>query len=58
MEEVDENAGDALFEDAGQAKDKGITITVSVPKSYEDKVIDIEQAIDTTLLEWPGCTIK
>lgn len=58
MEEVDEDAVDALFEDAGQAKDKGITITVSVPKSYEDKVIDIEQAIDTTLMEWPGCTIK
>ena len=57
-ENVDMSAVDALFEDAGPVKEKGITITITVPKSYEDKVTDIEEAIDTTLEEWPGCEIK
>lgn len=56
--EVDMDAVDALFEDAGPGKEKGITITISVPKSYEDKLTDIEEAIDVTLEEFPGCTIK
>lgn len=56
--DVDMDAVDALFEDAGPGKDKGITITISVPKSYEDKLTDIEEAIDVTLEEFPGCTIK
>jgi hypothetical protein len=56
--DVDMDAVDALFEDAGPGKEKGITITISVPKSYEDKLTDIEEAIDVTLEEFPGCTIK
>jgi hypothetical protein len=52
------DAVDALFEDAGPGKEKGITITISVPKSYEDKLTDIEEAIDVTLEEFPGCSIK
>lgn len=56
--DVDMDAVDALFEDAGPGKEKGITITISVPKSYEDKLTDIEKAIDVTLEEFPGCTIK
>jgi hypothetical protein len=58
MDDVDMSAVDALFEEAGPGKEKGITITISVPKSYEDKLTDIEEAIDITLEEWPGCEIK
>lgn len=57
-EEVDMDAVNALFEDAGPGKEKEITITITVPKSYEDKVTDIEEAIDVTLEEWPGCAVK
>lgn len=57
-EEVDLDAVDALFEEAGQGKEKGITITISVPKSYEDKVEDIENALGVTLMEYPGCVVK
>lgn len=56
--DVDMDAVDALFEDAGPGKEKEITITITVPKLYEDKVTDIEEAIDVTLEEWPGCTVK
>ena len=58
MADVDLSAVDALFEEAGPGKEKAITITITVPKSYEDKVTDIEEAIDVTLEEWPGCAIK
>lgn len=58
MEDVDMDAVDALFEEAGPAKEKDITITVSVPKSYEDKVEDIENALGITLMEFPGCVVK
>ena len=58
MADVDLSAVDALFEEAGPGKEKAITITITVPKSYEDKVTDIEEAIDVTLEEWPGCAVK
>jgi hypothetical protein len=58
MADVDLSAVDALFEEAGPGKEKAITITITIPKSYEDKVTDIEEAIDVTLEEWPGCAIK
>ena len=57
--EVDEDALDALFEDhSGSMKDKDITFTVVIPKAYEDKQEDIERAVELTLMEWAGCSIK
>ena len=58
-EAVDEDALDALFEDhSGNMKDKDITFTVVIPKAYEDKQEDIERAVELTLMEWAGCSIK
>ena len=56
---VDEEALEALFEDhSGNMKDKDITFTVVIPKAYEDKQEDIERAVELTLMEWAGCSIK
>lgn len=56
---VDMDAVDALFEEAGASKkDKEITLTITIPKAYEDKQEDIAKAVEITLMEWAGCTIK
>ena len=55
---VDMDAVDALFENAGAAKEKDITLTITIPKLYEDNVEDIESAVKVTLEEWVGCTVK
>lgn len=49
---------DSLFEDAGKAKDKDFSITISIPKSYEGKLEDIKSSIELTLAEWAGCKVK
>lgn len=58
MGNVDMSAVDALFEEAGPSKEKDITLTITIPKLYEDNVEDIESAVKVTLEEWVGCTIK
>lgn len=55
---VDIDAVDALFESAGAAKEKDITLTITIPKLYEGNVEDIESAVKVTLEEWVGCTVK
>lgn len=58
-EEVDMEAVDALFEEAGASKkDKEITLTIVIPKAHEDKQTEIERAVEITLMEWAGCTIR
>jgi hypothetical protein len=49
---------DALFEEAGPGKEKDITLTITIPKLYEDNVEDIESAVKVTLEGWVGCTVK
>jgi hypothetical protein len=58
MADVDLSAVDALFEEAGPGKEKDITLTITIPKLYEDNVEDIESAVKVTLEEWVGCTVK
>lgn len=55
---VDMDAVEALFESSGTAKEKDITLTITIPKLYEDNVEDIESAVKVTLEEWVGCTVK
>ena len=56
---VDMDAVDALFEEAGASKkDKEITLTITIPKAYEDKQEDIAKAVEITLMEWAGCSVK
>lgn len=58
-ESVDMSAVDALFDEAhAKDKEKENTITIVIPKSYEDKEEDIIKALEITLMEWPGCSIK
>ena len=58
-EDVDMSAVDALFEESGaSSKDKEITLTIVIPKAYEDKQEDIAKAVEITLLEWAGCIVK
>ena len=55
---VDMKAVDALFEESKASKEKENTITIVIPKNYEDNEEDIIKALEITLMEWPGCTIK
>lgn len=56
---VDMAAVEALFEDSNKPKkEKELTLTITIPKLYEDSVEDIESAVKVTLEEWVGCTIK
>lgn len=48
---------DALFEDT-QGKEKPITISVVVPKEFEDTLEDIKKSITITLGEWKGCKVR
>lgn len=58
-ESVDMGAVDALFDsNHANKKEKENTITIVIPKSYEDKEEDIVKALEITLMEWPGCSIK
>ena len=58
-EPVNMEAVDALFEETGVSKkDKCLTISIMVPKQYEERVADIEDALNVTLEEWPGCEVK
>ena len=59
MGDVDLSAVDALFEEAHNAdKEKEITLTIIIPKIYEDNVEDIESAVKFTLEEWAGCSVR
>ena len=56
---VDMEAVDALFDpNHANKKEKENTITIVIPKSYEDNEEDIIKALEITLMEWPGCSIK
>ena len=56
---VDEGALDALFEDhSATHKEKEITLTISIPKDLEDKQEDIAKAVEITLMEWEGCSVR
>lgn len=56
---VDLDAVDALFEDSNKPKkEEELTLTITIPKLYEDNIEDIESAVKVTLEEWVGCTIK
>lgn len=56
---VDEGALDALFEDhSANHKEKEITLTITIPKDLEDKQEDIAKAVEITLMEWEGCSVK
>ena len=55
---VDMKAVDALFEESKAPKEKENTITIVIPKNYEDNEEDIIKALEITLMEWPGCAIK
>ena len=58
-ESVDMGAVDALFDsNHANKKEKENTITIVIPKSYEDKEEDIVKALEITLMEWPGCSVK
>ena len=56
---VDMDAVDALFEDSNKPKkEEELTLTITIPKLYEDNIEDIESAVKVTLEEWMGCTLK
>ena len=56
---VDMDAVDALFEDSNKPKkEEELTLTITIPKLYEDSIEDIECAVKVTLEEWIGCTVK
>lgn len=56
---VDMDAVDALFEDSNKPKkEEELTLTITIPKLYEDSIEDIESAVKVTLEEWIGCTVK
>lgn len=56
---VDMDAVDALFEETNKPKkEEELTLTITIPKLYEDNIEDIESAVKVTLEEWVGCTIK
>ena len=56
---VDMDAVDALFEDSNKPKkEEELTLTITIPKLYEDNIEDIESAVKVTLEEWIGCTVK
>ena len=56
---VDMDAVDALFEETNKPKkEEELTLTITIPKLYEDNIEDIESAVRVTLEEWVGCTIK
>lgn len=56
---VDMAAVDALFEDSNKPKkEEELTLTITIPKLYEDNIEDIESAVKVTLEEWIGCTVK
>ena len=54
---IDENAVDALFEDAGEKEDKGLKLAVSVPSKYAGIINDIQAALQITLSQWEGCKL-
>jgi len=54
---IDSDAVDALFEDS-PINEKDPHLTVTVPKELEDKMPDIISALEVTLEEWAGCTVK
>ena len=50
---------DGLFDPEKQAPEKGkINVTVVIPAEYGGSVEDIKKAIEVTLAEWPGCSVK
>jgi hypothetical protein len=51
---------DEFFKEAeGQRKgNDSLTITVEVPKEFEDNLEDIKAAVKVTLEEWEGCKVK
>lgn len=49
---------DGLFKEAGAAKDKDLTITITLPKQYEDNLEDIKASLAVTLEDFPGCKVK
>jgi hypothetical protein len=56
---VDMDAVDALFEETNKPKkEEELTLTITIPKLYEDSIEDIESAVKVTLEEWIGCTVK
>jgi hypothetical protein len=56
---VDMDAVDALFEESNKPKkEEELTLTITIPKLYEDNIEDIESAVKVTLEEWIGCTVK
>lgn len=59
MGNVDMGAVDALFEESNKPKkEEELTLTITIPKLYEDNIEDIESAVKVTLEEWIGCTVK
>lgn len=55
----DEDALNGLFEDDNTQKgEKGLTISVDVPKCFEDNIADIKAALVITLAEWQGCGVR
>lgn len=58
MDEADESAVDALYEDGEAKKEKEPSITISVPMQYLDIIDDIKKSLEITLSEWAGCKVK
>ena len=48
----------ALFENAGEQKEKPLVLSVEIPKEYEGNVEDIKEAVRVTLGEWKGCAVR
>lgn len=51
---------DSFFEDyePPTEKEEKLIITITIPKSLEDKMADIKASLSLTLEEWKGCEIK
>jgi len=48
-----------LFDPDKEAPEKGkINITAVIPSEYGGNIEDIKKAIEVTLEQWPGCTVK
>lgn len=48
-----------LFDPDKKAPEKGkINITAVIPSEYGGNIEDIKKAIEVTLEQWPGCTVK
>lgn len=53
-----DEAAPAQSDDTTASQSQSLSISIEVPKEYEDNIEDIKAALSVTLEEWDGCKVK